>query len=331
MLRLPRFEYHHATSLGDALALLAQHRGDARVIAGGTDLVPNMKHGLQGAAHLVGLGGLRELDFIREEAGGALAIGALTPLQRIADSSVVRARAPSLAEACGQVAGPQLRRMGTLGGNVCLDTRCVWYNQTYFWRRALGYCLKKDGTLCHVVAGGRRCVAAASNDSAPVLISLGARVTLASPAGTREVAMAEFYVADGITNTVRGEDEVLTHVWIPAPAAGLRTAFEKLRIRKAIDFPILNVAAAVDVGGDGTVRDIALVVSALAARPAQVKGARAAVGRRLDDATIAAVAERAHKQCHPLTNINVDPDWRREMVPVLTRRALRRIAAAGPP
>ncbi len=320
MLTLPPFTHHAPTSVDEALALLAQHK-DALLIAGGTDLVPNMKHGLRSPAHLVSLRGLSSLAYTREE-NGEILLGATTLIQTLADDALVKKRLPALAEAAAQIAGPQLRRMGTLGGNLCLDTRCVYINQTHFWRRALGFCLKKDGTVCHVVKSGKRCVAAASNDTAPVLMTLGASVVLQSKHNVRRVPLTEFYVSDGIRNTVIGDDEILVEARIPAPRTGLCMAYEKLRQREAIDFPALGVAVTLSLDAQGLLETIRLAVTGLAARPQMVRCDDLA-GRTVDEAT-AEAARHAFKQCHPLTNINIDPEWRREMIPIFVRRAIRR-------
>jgi 4-hydroxybenzoyl-CoA reductase subunit beta len=328
MLPLPRFEHHAPSSLEEALRLLVELGPGARLVAGGTDLVPNMKHGLVEPEHLVSLRRVRELHGVRV-AGGWLEIGATTALAEIAAHPAARAHAPALAEAMGQVGGPHHRRMGTLGGNVCLDTRCVYYNQTYFWREALGFCLKKDGTACHVVASGRNCVAAASNDSAPCLMALGAEIVVAGLAGEHAVPADDFYTPDGIVNTVLGPGEIVTRVRVPI-AAGRRSAFEKLRRRGSIDFPLLNAAARIDFEPAGDrIRAVDLVVSALAARPKRVSAAgRVAAGTAPSDGLWRDLAEAAHKQCKPLTNLDNDPNWRREMVRVLVRRALARAGAA---
>lgn len=328
MLRLHEYEYHRPADLAEAARLLAAHPGRARVIAGGTDLMPNMKHGLFTPDHLIALRRIPELHGIAER-DGEVVIGAAESLASVAGHPLIREMFPSLATAAGLVAGPQLRNMGTIGGNLCLDTRCTYYNQTHFWRNALGFCLKKDGDTCHVTKVGRKCVAAHSADTPPVLMTLGASVDLVSTDGERTVPVDGFFVADGIENTVRGWNEILVRVRIPASAARMRTAFRKVRQRGSIDFPLLNVAVAADIGGDGIIAGMRIVVSALGARPRDVTGLeRVAIGRTLDDQTIEAIAERTFQQCHPLTNIIVDPDWRRAMVPVNTRRALRDIAAA---
>jgi 4-hydroxybenzoyl-CoA reductase subunit beta len=208
---------------------------------------------------------------------------------------------------------------------VCLDTRCTYYNQSLFWRQALGYCLKKDGSVCHVTRVGKKCVAAHSADTPPVLMVLDAVLTLVGPLGSRDVAVKDFFVADGIANTRRRPDEILTRVSIPLAAARRRTAYAKLRQRKSIDFPLLTVAVAAEVEDDGAVRSVEGVVTGLGARPREISGwSEAAAGRRLDDELIEDLAHQAYEQCHPLENIIVDPDWRRAMVPVYVRRALQR-------
>jgi 4-hydroxybenzoyl-CoA reductase subunit beta len=330
MLRLHEFRYHRPASLEEAVALLREHDGDVMPIAGGTDLMPNMKHRLFTPGHVVSLRAVAAMRGIGVE-GSELVIGAGETLSTVSADPRVRRHAPSLAKAAGLVAGPQLRNMGTIGGNLCLDTRCTYYNQTFFWRQALGFCLKKDGHTCHVTKVGRKCVAAHSADTPPVLMTLGATVDLASTDGQRSVAVEDLFVADGIWNSVRRHDEILVRVRVPLPGAGLRTGFEKMRQRNSIDFPLLNVAVAAALAKDGSVTAMRLVVSALGSRPRVVSGLdRIAEGRRLDDQVIEAVAERAHQQCHPLTNITTDPDWRRAMVPVHVRRALRGLVAAEP-
>jgi 4-hydroxybenzoyl-CoA reductase subunit beta len=321
MMTLPDLTVLHPASVAEAVEALRANPG-ARLLAGGTDIVPNLKYGMYDTRQLVALRGLsHELRYLREEPSGELRLGALCSIDQLAGSPLLQARLPALADACAQIAGPQLRRMGTLGGNLCLDTRCVYVNQTYFWRNALGFCLKKDGTVCHVVAGGQRCVAAASNDTAPVLLALEASVRTVSPRGERVLPLREFYVADGIHNTVLEPDELLTEVRVPAAAARRRQAFAKLRTRAAIDFPALNLAVALEVESNA-VKSVSLAVSALAARPALIKGLEDLHGRPADVLFAEELGRRARKQCKPLTNIGVDPDWRREVLPVLVRRTV---------
>ncbi|MYI06382.1 MAG: hypothetical protein F4059_03415 [Gemmatimonadetes bacterium] len=347
MLRLPPFHYHRPRTVDEAVSLLHEHGPDAMPIAGGTDLMPNMKHRLFTPAHVVSLNGIEAMRGI-EVSGATLRIGALETLHDISTDPLVRRHFTGLATAAGLVAGPQLRNMGTIGGNVCLDTRCTYYNQTEFWRGALGYCLKKDGDICHVTRVGKKCVAAHSADTPPNLIALGATLALAGPTGTREIAAADFFITDGIWNTRRASDEILTEIRIPlmgpvsngrgegrdngrlrpnARGVHRRSAYCKLRQRNSIDFPLLSVAVAGDFEHDGTVAGLTGVVSALGARPRVLAGwDEIALGERLGPRVIEALAERARAQCRPLDNIIVDTEWRRAMVPVQVRRALAELA-----
>ena len=344
MLRLPPFRYHRPATVDEAVGLLARFGEDALPIAGGTDLMPNMKHRLFTPAHVVSLNGIAAMRGIgtvngtrsasgngRSPRGGGLhlRIGALETLADVSTHPLVRRHFAGLAEAAGLVAGPQLRNMGTIGGNVCLDTRCTYYNQTEFWRDALGYCLKKDGTVCHVTRVGKKCVAAHSADTPPNLIALDATLTLTGTGGTREIPAADFFVLDGIRNTRRGRDEVLTEIRIPI-VKGRRSAYQKLRQRHSIDFPLLSVAVVADFAEDERVAGLTGVVSALGARPRVLGGwGRMAAGERLTGDLIGALAGRAWSQCRPLDNMIVDPEWRRAMVPVHARRALEVVAGGG--
>lgn len=326
MLRLPRFAYHRPGRLDEALELLERYGDDARVVAGGTDLVPNMKHRLFEPAHLVALSGMEELQGIRSD-GEVLDIGATETLARVAADPQVRRVAPALAGAAGHVAGPQIRNRGTLGGNLCLDTRCTYYNQTFFWREALGFCLKKDGDTCHVTRVGRKCVAAHSADTPPVLAVLDAAVELRSVGGIREVAVSDLFVADGLRNLRLEAGEILTRIRIPVRSRRV-AAYRKLRQRNAVDFPLLTVAVAGDRAEDGRWTGLRGVVTGLGSRPRELTGwDEIAAGGSLGDDVVEALAARAHAQCHPLENHITDPDWRRAMVPVEVRRALFQLRA----
>jgi 4-hydroxybenzoyl-CoA reductase subunit beta len=349
VLRLPVFTHVAPDSVDGVLAALAAAPGRARVIAGGTDLLPNLKHGIEEADVVVSLRNVAELHGVRELRGaeaaaadmpdGSLRLGATTLLEEVAGHSLVKERCRSLAQAAGLVAGPHHRRMGTIGGNVCLNTRCVYINQTHFWRSALGFCLKKDGEVCHVVKGGKRCVAAASNDTAPPLMTFGAKLLLArrEPGGVtrRTQPLAEFFVKDGVHNNTLAPDELLLAVLVPPPAPGTRSAYVKLRPRDSIDFPRLGVAVAFRLGGgddsglaamagEAVVSDLRIVVTALAAVPQPLRDVGAlAEGKVPGEALWEEIAALGHKQCHPLANIDGDAAWRREMVPVFVKRALR--------
>jgi 4-hydroxybenzoyl-CoA reductase subunit beta len=323
MLRLPKFEVAEPTTVAEAVHLLAEHGDRARAMAGGTDLMPNMKHRIVTPELVVGLWRIEGMRGVRRD-GDRIRIGALTTLHALSEDPIVRSDLPALADAAGMVAGPQLRRMGTIGGNVCLDTRCVYINQTYFWRRALGFCLKKDGTVCHVVKGGRRCVAAASNDSAPVLMMLGATLAIQNAGGTRVLPIDDFYTTDGVFNQERRPDDIVTEIVVPVPRPNTIMGYTKLRTRAAIDFPELGVAALATTE-DGIVQHADVCVTALASRPIRLNKLEPIFrGRALDRDLIDDIAAEAYRRCKPLTNIASDPAYRREMVPVFVRRAFKR-------
>ena len=343
MLRLHPFRYHRPATVDEAVALLARHGPDAMPIAGGTDLMPNMKHRLFTPGHVVSINGIdamRGIGFVDgqgNEGNGSrpgrwLRIGALETLAEVARHPTVRRRFPALADAAGLVAGPQLRNMGTIGGNVCLDTRCTYYNQTEFWRRALGCCLKKDGDTCHVTKVGKKCVAAHSADTPPNLVALGAKLVLVGPSGSRQIDAADFFVTDGIWNTRRAPNELLTELLLPVPPDSnptRRSAYRKLRQRKSIDFPLLSVAVAGDFDENGTLERIVGVVSALGARPRVLTGwNKLAAGKRLGTGLVERLAERAWEQCRPLENMIVEAEWRRAMVRVYVKRALEGLTRA---
>ncbi len=329
MLRLPPYRYHRPGELDEALELLSVHGENAMPVAGGTDLIPNMKHRLFEPDHLVALKGIEEMRGIAEK-DGSLVIGAAETLASVSTNPLVRLHFTSLSDAAGHVAGPQLRNMGTLGGNLCLDTRCTYYNQTEFWRKALGYCLKKDGEVCHVTKVGKKCVAAHSADTPPVLMTLGAVAELRGHDGSREIPVDDFFLPDGIWNTRRERDQLVTRIRIPLPPDDLRTGYAKLRQRNSIDFPLLTVAVAARMDNEDRVQEIRGVVTGLGSRPKELtRWDDIAVGEILTDEVVAALGERAHEQCHPLENMIVDPEWRRAMVPVYVKRALGGLRGTG--
>jgi 4-hydroxybenzoyl-CoA reductase subunit beta len=337
VLPLPVFDYHRPGTLKEAIELLSELGAKARIIAGGTDVLPNMKQGLFDPEHVVSISRLEELRGISLEPSAEgkperLLIGAGMKLAEIAASPEVQRAAAALAEAAGLVGGPHHRTMGTLGGNICLDTRCRYYNQTYFWRKSLGFCIKKDGTVCHVVRGGSKCVAAASNDSAPALIALQGEIHLIGPKGDRRIEAGEFYTADGVSNTVLEPGEVVVRAAVPS-VPGRRSAFEKLRRRGAIDFPLLSVAARVDVDGADNSRVVGadVVVSALGARPRRVRAASKVQAGASAAGLPEALGDAAFAECKPLTNLDEEVEWRREMVRVLVRKAVARAIEGRPP
>ncbi len=328
MLRLPPLELRRPTTVGDAAAMLAAAGDAARLVAGGTDLWPNMKRRHQRADTVISLTGIDTLRGIRLEAE-ALRIGATTTLSAIVRDARVRQAYPGLARAVASISSPPLRNMGTLGGNLCVDTRCTYYNQSEEWRRAIDYCLKEAGEICWVATKSPRCWAHSASDAAPMLCALGASVQLASEHGERRLPVADLYRDDGIDYLAKHPHEIVTDVRVPAASESgrCRSAFWKLRRRGAIDFAVLSVAAAVWLSADGRVERAALYLGAVGSRPTAVEGAEQVLaGRRLDDENIAAVCRLAHRAARPMDNTDFVPAWRGKMVEKYTEAALREIA-----
>jgi 4-hydroxybenzoyl-CoA reductase subunit beta len=318
-----QFQVIRARTIDHALRALGEHGSQAMVVAGGTDVIPNLQMRLFSPRVLVDLKPLRMLSGVEFSEPEGLRIGALTSLTDVLAAPVVRDKFPVLAKAVGAIAGPLQRNMGTLGGNLCLETRCRWYNQSHFWRQALGGCLKKDGPVCHVAPGGKFCWAAWSGDSAPALLTLDAKVEIAGIDGIRRVALRDFYTNDGMDRIALGRGEILTSVHVPARMAGLRGAYHKLRVRDSIDYPLAAVAVAMNVDASGVCRDARVALTAV--NPAPVLVQRAAewlVGRKWNDESAQHVAHAAIQTGKPLTTSASTPVYRREMVKLFTRRAL---------
>ena len=263
MLRLPPFRYRAPKTIQDAVLWLAESPSDTMLVAGGTDLIPNMKRRQQTPKTVIGLRGIAELSGIRHE--NDFVLGAGTTLTALVQSPLVREKCLGLYQSAAQIATGHLRNMATIGGNLCLDTRCTYYDQSEEWRRAIGFCMKKDGATCWVAPSSKRCLAVSSTDSAPMLMALDARVTLVSAAGTRVVALADLYENDGMRYLTRRPDELLTDVMIPNPS-GWKSTYWKLRRRGSFDFPVGAAAAAARFDGDGRVESLRLVLGAVASR-----------------------------------------------------------------
>ena len=330
MMRLPRFSYRGARTVDEACALLAEFGPRALPVAGGTDLYANMKQRLFTPEVVVGLRPIRALHGLERTPGGGLRIGALTTLTAIAEHPDIRRSYAALAEAALSVSTPQLRNMGTIGGNVCVDTRCNYYNQNADWRKALGYCMKKDGDVCRVALSSPKCVAVNSSDTAPALIALSARLNLASAQGARVISFEEFYRNDGMFAWEKRPGEIVTSIDLPPAARGLSSAYLKLRLRNAFDFPILGVAAVVSRDDGGVCTDARVVVNAVASRPLVASGVREIlVGTRLEAQALEAAAEAAYAVAKPLDNTSASIPYRKRMVRVFARRALDRAASPG--
>jgi 4-hydroxybenzoyl-CoA reductase subunit beta len=323
VLRLPRLAYLRPRSAADAAGLAAEHGPRAAFVAGGTDLYPNLKRRQFALETLIGLSHLPELRERHAGAGG-IELGAnLTLAEAAADLELVQVH-PGYAEAAGLVSSPPLRNQGTIGGNLCVDTRCNYYNMTYEWRKSIGFCLKKDGDICLVAPSSPRCWAVSSSDTAPMAIALGAIVVLVGPAGERELPVAALYRDDGIDYLGKEPHELVRCVRLPGP--GLRSAYVKLRRRGSIDFPIAGAAVALDLEGE-LVRSCRIVLSAVASHPVEATAAgELLAGRKLDAEAVAAAAEEAARPAKPLDNADLTHFWRKRMVRVVVEEALRKAA-----
>jgi len=325
MMRLPSFTYLAPVSAADAVKLMADHGRDAMLVAGGTDLYPNMKRRQFEPKVLVGLRRIKELAGIGGTAATGITIGSGTTLTATSLHPEIARHYPALATAAGLVSTPQLRNMGTLGGNVCVDTRCNYYNQSYQWRKAVNFCMKKDGEICLVAPGSPRCWAVSSSDTAPVLWSLGATVRLLGPTGQRVVPISALYRDDGIEYLAKRPDELLTDIMLP-PADGLRSAYLKLRRRGSFDFPVLGVAVALRMDGE-VVREARIVLGAVASLPREaIDAGRLLSGQRLTPELIDDVASRGAGPSKPLDNTDLTHPYRKKMTRVFVRRALRAFA-----
>ena len=336
MLRLPQFRMIEPTTWTAAATLLREHGAAASdiaggtpnvpvmLVAGGTDLFPNMKRRQFTPQVLVSLRRVKDAREISNGSGLRIAAGAT--LTEIAAHPTVRAKYAALAQAAGVISTPQLRNMGTIGGNLCLDTRCNWYDQSLFWRTAEGYCMKTHpSVVCRVAPSSARCLAVASADTVPALIALGAKVTVENAGGRRELDLAELYREDGIRYLAIGRDDVVVSVALP-DATGWRSTYLKLRDRNSFDFPIAGVAAAVRLDG-GRVSEARIAITALASRPVAVD-AKALVGTKLDDEAIAAAADAVHKAARPMDNTSGTISQRKRVARVFTERALRSLRDA---
>lgn len=324
---LPEFRLLRPRTSEDALTHLATHKGNIRVLAGGTDLIPSMRQKLFEPQYVLDLRGISSLRGINPQADGGVEIGALTTIRAIERSDLVRRHYPVLTEAASTVASPVLRNMGTIGGNICLDTRCLWYNQSLTWRKGCGFCIKKDGDLCHVAPGGTKCWAAFSGDTPPALLCLNAEIEIASVDGTRRIPLADFYTGLGDNYRKLKPHELVTRVFLPASSAGYRGVYRKLRVRGSIDYPLAGVAVVMK-RSNGHVADARVGITAVNPAPLLVKGATALLaGKAIDEALAETVGDLAARISKPLTTSALTPEYRREMIRVFTKRAILAAAA----
>lgn len=318
---LPEFQLLHPRTVQEAVKLLEQHAANVQIIAGGTDLIPSLKQRLFTPKYVMDIRGIDQMRGIRAVPGAGVEIGALTTMSSIEDSGFLQRNYSVLHHAAVTVASPVLRNMGTLGGNLCLDTRCLWYNQSLQWRKSCGFCLKKDGDQCHVAPGSDVCWAVFSGDTAPALLCLGAELEIAGPNGFRRVPIAEFYGNDGIAHLRLQRYEMLTRVLLPESSSGWKGNYQKLRVRGSIDYPIAGVAVALKLSR-GVVEQARVAITGVNPAPQLVPNIEhALVGRAVNDHYAQVVGELAAQVAKPLTTSMLTPEYRREMVRVFAKRA----------
>lgn len=318
---LAEFQLARPRTLPDALACLSDHAGDIRVLAGGTDLLPSMRQKLFEPQYVLDLRRMDELKGIRETEQG-IEIGALTTLREIEHSPILNKNYPVLTQAAKTVASPLIRHMGTIGGNICLDTRCLWYNQSLTWRKSCGFCIKKDGDLCHVAPGGSKCWAAFSGDTPPALLCLNAEIEIASATNSRRIPLRDFYTGEGDSYRRLQANELLTKIILPHSSYGYHGTYRKLRVRGSIDYPLAGVAVAIK-RSNGHIEDIQIALTAVNPAPVLVAGLMAAVNNgTINDQSAEHAAELAARIPKPLTTSALTPEYRREMIRVFTKRAI---------
>jgi 4-hydroxybenzoyl-CoA reductase subunit beta len=333
MLRLPSFTYLQPKTVAEALRMKADAGADGMYVAGGTDLYPNMKRRHQEPRVVISLMGIADIKATegRKDGTGMTTVGTGITLTQLSALPSFRRSYQAVAHAAELVSTPLLRNMGTLGGNLCLDTRCNYYNQNYEWRKAIDFCMKKDGAICWVAPSSPRCWAVSSSDVAPVMVALGAEYLLVGPQGERVVPAGRFYHNDGINYLTKQPDEILAGVRLPAPD-GWDAVYHKLRRRGSFDFPVLGVAAWVRwETGSGKretrkVSEARVVLGGVASYPQEVPEAGVALkGTALEDEAITAAAEAAYRPAKPLDNTDFDLSWRKQMTRVYATRALEQL------
>ncbi len=330
-MKLPEFELIQPRSLQEACSILGEHDGKATLLAGGTALMVGLRYRLRKPAVVIDLKGLTALDYVGRNGSGGLAIGSMVTLETLEKSPVVLNECFLLAQAVRLVAVPSIRHGATIGGNLCLDTRCIYYNQSEFWRSGLKACFKLGGDICNAVEKGQRCQAVYQGDLGPVLIALRAEVKIASANGEKIVPLAEFFTGRGEKPNVLKADEILVEVRIPPSGQGAAGAYEKLRVREGMDFPMAGVAVMVKRNRSGAIEQARILLGAVGSSPMEVpKAAGLLEGHKPTDDLLQSVSREVVDQARPVGNLAMDAGYRRKMVGVLVRRALRRALAMAP-
>jgi 4-hydroxybenzoyl-CoA reductase subunit beta len=319
---LTDFHVARPRDLADAIAA-RRDAADSAFIAGGTDLVVNMRHGIKRPSLLIDLSGVAELNGITVGRNG-VRIGAGVTIAALAAEPAITERYTAVAQAAAAIAGPAHRTMGTVGGNLCLDTRCVYYNQSEWWRQSNGFCLKHRGDVCHVAPQGQRCHAAYTGDLAPALLALDAQVEIAGPQGARRVPLGDFYLEDGRAHLGLGAGEIVVAVHLSANS--LPSAYAKVRTRGAIDYPLAGVAVAL-AADNGVIRDLRVAVTGTNSRPFRVAYTAALHGKRVDEQTLVQIDKLVQKQVQPMRTTVASAHYRRLAAAGLARRLVTQLAS----
>ncbi len=319
-MHLPKFEYLEPRSLKEAgKALAADPRGTV-LLAGGSDLLVNMKHGLIQPRRLINLKTIPKLAYILEEKEG-LRIGALTALHDLASSSLIQEKYPALRQAANDVAAYVHQVMGTLGGNLCQGNRCRFYNQSVFWRSVRPYCFKAGGEMCHVVRKPKECHSTYCGDMAPVLIALGARVKLVGPDGERALDLKRLYTQNGKRPLSLKKGEILREVLIPSPCG--KTLYHKWRFRDSLEFPVVSLALHIEKNGKDRVDRAKVIFCGVGAGPVETSEAEKRLkDASLDDQMIGKVSSQAVKEISPMRTSIASPAYKRRMAEILLRQGL---------
>ena len=320
---MPDFRLHRPDTIEDAVKLRAEEP-DALFVAGGTDMIVNVRRGIEQPKHLIDITAIKELKSILPD-GDGLHIGAGVSLKELQSNEDVLRDYPAVADAARAVAGPTHQEYGTVGGNLCLDTRCLFYNQSEWWRQSNDYCLKERGDICHVAPGGKRCFAAFSGDVAPSMLVYGAEIDVAGPNGRRRMPLTDLYRNDGMAHLTLEAGDMLTAVHLPKALAGSPSRYEKARVRGSIDFPLAGAAVRLEMDGK-TVKDFVIALTAVNPYPHIVKDTDTYVGKELTDEALDEIRELVRKQAKPMRTTTVAPWYRRRVVGALARRLTAELA-----
>ncbi|MGQ9637240.1 MAG: FAD binding domain-containing protein [Thermodesulfobacteriota bacterium] len=324
MMNLPQFEFIQSRSVEDTCSLLHKYGDKAALLAGGTAFIVALRYRLKKPEIVIGLKGLTGLNYISQNEKG-VAIGSMTTLESLEQSPLMTKLYPSLLSAIQQIAVPPIRNQATLGGNLCLDNRCIFYNQSEFWRRTQKPCFKQGGEVCYAVEKGKRCQAVYSGDLAPLLMALEAEVKIISAEGEKIIPLCEFFTGRGEKPNVLRSNELLSEIRIPSVGAGIGFAYEKLRVREGMEFPMAGVAVKIKRKGDGTIEKAKVVLGAVGTAPIEVpKASKILEGKKPAEELFQKISRLAMDSARPVGNLAIDLEYRRKMVSVLTKRALVR-------